>query len=223
MLLRTLKISLYFLLGLFSFSTLNADTENDFSLANNLLFFSDHLKTIKEPKSLNYQFEKKGSMEEGFTDNINIEIKESTEDKGKTVGITYFTGDRQRQVPDTENATGNPLIMLFLQRDVREMARLTGGHWRHFQKQIKLALENNAEVKDVKLTREDETIQATEITIRPYIEDPQANKFKQYSKKYYVFTLTNQVPGMLYEIRTVLTDDKEKMLLEESITYKKTS
>ena len=220
---RTVKSSLYLLLILFSFSILNADTGNDFSPANNLLFFSDHLKTIKEPKSLNYQFEKKGSMEEGFTDNINIEIKESTEDKGKTVGITYFTGDRQRQVPDTENATGNPLIMLFLQRDVREMARLTGGHWRHFQKQIKLALENSAEIKDVKLTIEGNSIQAKEITIHPYIEDPQAEKLKQFSKKYYVFTLIDQLPGMLYEIRTVLADDKEKTLLEESITFGKAS
>jgi len=220
---RTVKSSLYLLLTLFSFSILNADTENDFSAANNLLFFSDHLKAIKEEKSLNYQFEKKGSMEKGFTDNINIEIKESSEDKGKTIGITYFTGDRQRQVPDTENATGNPLIMLFLQRDVREMARLTGGHWRHFQKQIKLALENSSEIKDVKLTIEGKTLPAKEITIHPYIKDPQAEKFEQYTKKYYVFTLTDQLPGMLYEIRTVLTDDKEKTLLEESITFGKAS
>lgn len=210
-------ISLLF--GLVLASSVLAETRADFSEANQLLFFSDHLRNIEKPITLRYRFEKKGSLEEGFTDQVDVQIQELHENGSKRVRIKYFTGARQRHIPAIDGATGNPLLTVFLQRDVREMARLTGGHWRHFQKQIKLALEETAQVTAAEIKLAGRQLSARNIVIHPYRDDPMVERFQEYRGKYYVFTLIEALPGEVYEIRAVTPSAEGNPLVEESLTY----
>ena len=77
-------------------------------------------------------------------DDIVVRLTGTTADSARNAEVSYFTGPRERYVPPFNGVRGNPILSVFLQRDVNEMARQTGGPVRHFQKQIKLALENKA-------------------------------------------------------------------------------
>jgi hypothetical protein len=213
---------LLLLLGLAFSPLLFAESAADFSQANQLLFFENHLKTIQAPTTLHYRFEKRGSMEEGFTDEIRVQIQELHENGEKKVAINYFTGDRKKYIPDIDGATGNPLIVLFLQRDVREMARLTGGHWRHFQKLIKLALENSAQVTAVKVEQAGKQVPARNILVHPFKDDKLLQEHQEFMGKYYLITLVDALPGEIYSIRAVTpspNDGDSEPLIDELITF----
>lgn len=210
-----------FILGLFLSGVLFADSATDFSQANQLLFFENHLKSIQSPTTLHYRFEKSGSMEQGFTDEIRVRIQELQKSGGKKVAIDYFSGTRARYIPEFENATGNPLLVVFLQRDVREMSRLTGGNWRHFQKMMKLALENSARVSSKTVEHDGKRLPAWEIMVTPYSDDKLLMQHKEFMEKYYRITLVDAVPGGIYSIHAVTpsADGANTPLVQETVTF----
>lgn len=189
--------------------------EDEFSKANKLLFLSDHLEGIEQPSVLHYAFEKRGSLEESFEDTIDMRV--IPDDQGKrSVKIDYFTGVRNVYMPPLSDVEGNPVISVFLQRDVSDMQGRTGGSARYFQNAIKVALEDAAEVKPVKLKYQGHVTEGRRITVTPYLEDPHREEMGQHAGKHYVFTLSDAVPGEVYELRT-LVPGKSGALLEEKI------
>jgi hypothetical protein len=217
------KLGIILFCGLIYTSFAVAETQENFSKANQLLFFDDHLATIQKPITLQYRFEKKGSLEKGFIDQIGLVVQKLNADGSKRIKVNYFTGDRQRHIPEFGGTTGNPLLTVFLQRDTQEMARLTEGHWRHFQKQIKLALENSAQITEIEVQIAGKPTPANKIVIYPYRDDSMKERFEEYADKQYVFTLIKNLPGTLYEIRTVVPTSKDSPLVEESLTYVETA
>ena len=214
------------LLGMMSGTSYPADEEN-FSRANTLLFRSDHLARVTAPARLLYDFRKTGTREDGFSDTVEVQFVEALAEDGKQVEVNFFTGERARPVPAMTVSEGNPIVMLFLQREVNELGRLTGGSWRHFQKQIKLAFENDAEVTPVTVTLEAEAIPATRIMIAPYLEDPQRRQFEAFAETRYEFTLSDAVPGFVYEIHAVTPGNgadpakaDSEPLRDEALTYR---
>lgn len=220
------SFQLALIVSLFGFCLTTQASENEeFSDANNLLFTLDHLGNIATSANLNYHYVKSGTVEPGFEDDIKLDFKPAKSVEERGVNIKFFTGDRNRWVPDFNGAKGNPLLTIFLQHDIYEMNRLTDGKWRHFQKRIKLALENNAKIKPVEFEFEGKKYQGKEITIHPYLDDPLNKRFKKYAGKYYTFILSDALPGMLYQIRAIAapdeaenSDGKKSTLLSEVIT-----
>ena len=199
-----------------------------FSAANTELFLTDHLSKVKTPSSLLYDFHKSGTLGEGFSDTVEIRFAETPAADEKRVEIVFFTGERSRAVQPMTVSDGNPVVMMFLQREVNEMDRLTGGTWRHFQKMIKLALENKAEITEVKVPYGNQASPGLKIRITPYRDDPLRDKFENFADRYYEFTLSSAVPGYVYQIRTVDPDanaeDKKAAdanpLVEETLTFR---
>jgi len=199
-----------------------------FSGANTELFLTDHLAKVNTPSRLLYDFRKTGTLEEGFDDTVEVRFVGMPAEDARQVEIVFFTGERSRTVPPMTVSDGNPVIMMFLQREVSEMGRLTGGSWRHFQKMIKLALENAAELSEVKVPYGDQAKPGLKIRITPYLEDPLLANFKRFAYRYYEFTLSSKVPGYVYQIRTLDpgNDGENKKtansdpLVEETLTYR---
>lgn len=193
----------------------------EFSQANQLLFETDHLGSISEPATLHYAFRKSSTVGDGFQDTIDVKITEVKHDGSKNVQVHYLTGDRRRYAPDVPNALGNPVVILYLQRDVNEMGRATPGNWRYFQRRIKRALAATDEVKTVKLSLNGRDIPGRRIKIEPYRDDRQKDQLQDYVGKYYVFTLAPDVPGYIYEIKSVVPSQTigAQSVIEESLQY----
>jgi len=63
----------------------------------------------------------------------------------------FFTGARAMTQPEIESAQGNPAIQYFLDRDIREMQRLTKGQANYFRKRIRMAVYEGAQLRNVSL------------------------------------------------------------------------
>lgn len=199
-----------------------------FSDAEDKLWFADHLSNISSPVRLYYEFVKSGSYEEGFTDAIYLDIIKINEDGTKNAVLDFFTAAR-KQVVNPDNVTnirGNPVLAIFMQGDVNEMNRLTDGNWRHFQKMIKITLRENASIEPTSFEYNGKKVNGEKISFSPYLKDPHRNDFKQFADKTYEFILSPEVPGTLYQIRTVTRNSSEPdkgPLLEEVLTLIETT
>jgi hypothetical protein len=207
---------------LFSAAAVFADDEH--SEAEKLLFEADHLKKFTKPAKLHYSFVKTGTLEQSFQDNVDISIDKIMPDGGKNITTQFLSGPNKINYPPIPEARSNPVLLWFLDRDIREMKRLTGGQPNYFRKRIRIALADHAEVRPVTIVYDGKEVNGKEIKITPYVDDELKARFGKHVGKYYLFTLSDKIPGEVYQLRSVTPDNqsggssKEQPLIEETLT-----
>jgi hypothetical protein len=177
------------------------------SPAEVLLFETDHLARVKAPATLVYEFRKVSNVEPAFTDNVQLEVSRSKGDKGSLHAELHFlSGERKHDLPGIDDVHGNPVLLGFLERDIAEMKRLTGGSSGYFRKRIRIALAEGAQVIAQRITYQGRTLDAREVRIQPYLDDPLHARFEHYVRKTYTFVISDAVPGGIYQLRTSLAN-----------------
>lgn len=197
--------------------------DKPFSVAEKRVFLDDQLGNLGKTATLEYTFRKSGTLEEGFDDSVVIEVRAGEQDRGRVVSAAFLTGARSIALPEISNATGNPVVMYFLERDVRQMERLTSGKQNFFRRRIRLALADTAQVRPVSIRLDGREIAASEVTIQPYLNDPVRERFAKFEKKIYAFVVSDQVPGGIYQLRTTVQADDAPgaPLVDELLTFSK--
>ncbi len=202
--------------------------KDEITQAENLVFLDEHLANVKASTTLAYAFTKQGSMEKGFSDSVEESI--SVSGKSRTVKAKFLSGMHSKDYATVEDATANPVILHFLERDLAEMQRLTGGQPNYFRKRIRLALAEGPEIKPVKFEYQGKTVDARMVSVEPYMSDPLVHDparaaYKRYRGKRYTFVLSDAVPGKVAEMRFTIPDlavageaAYQKPLLEEVLT-----
>jgi hypothetical protein len=184
----------------------HAEPSDEITEAEKQLFLSDRLSELKAPVTLSYTFKRSGSQEIPFEDAVEVSISDNTGER--KASTTCLTGARRMEIPDVDTAMSNPALMCFLERDIREMERLTGGKAAYFRKRIRLALSEGPKATPVKVSFAGKTVDAREYRITPYSNDPNKQKFPKYLGKTYIFVLSDAVPGGLYRVDSVTPDTK---------------
>jgi len=216
---RTLLRGAFLTIGL---AASGAGAQDPVSAAETLLFQTDHLKNVAPPATLSYAFRKTGSAEAGFDDAVELRVR--GRGGAKRVSVEFFTAERRIAFPEVSGAEGNPVLLCFLERDIREMERLTGGKSGYFRRAIRLALARSATVAPTRLSFAGRQLAAREITVTPYAEDPLKDRFGKYAAKTYVFTLSAAVPGGVYSMRAFVPPPADAAndappLIEERLSF----
>lgn len=193
---------------------------SQFSQAEKLVFVDHQLANVKAPATLRYRFARTGTLETPFEDDVRLDVK-AAGTPCCTVRGEFLSGERQVKLPDMENAQANPVILFFLERDIREMERLTKGKSGYFRKRIRMGMVDAAQVKPVKLSFEGREIDAQEVTLSPYLDDPLRARYEKYAAKRYTFVLAPTVPGGVYQVRAALPGalPSDAPALEEVLTF----
>jgi hypothetical protein len=198
-----------------------ASAQERISAAETLLFQTDHLKNVAPAATLTYAFRKTGSAETGFDDTVELRVR--AVGGAKDVSVAFFTGERKIAFPEVTRAEGNPVLLCFLERDIREMERLTGGKSGYFRRAIRLALARSANVERTKLSFAGRELAAREVTITPYADDALKERIGKYASKTYVFTLSAAVPGGIHSVRTFVPSaagaPNDAPLIEERLSF----
>jgi hypothetical protein len=190
----------------------------DFSAAEKLIFMGDQLRNIKAPATLGYSFKKAGALEDGFEDHVSIALAPQADGSCCLGRGEFLSGARRLELPEVENAHGNPVIVYFLEHDVREMQRLTKGQQAHFRRMIRMAIYNGAKVVDTSLRYRGQAVHGQEISISPYLDDKARPRYEKFARKRYQFLLSDEVPGGVYGIRTTMEaerTDAAPLIIEE--------
>lgn len=172
------------------------------SPAETLLFETDHLAQVKAPVTLVYAFRKDSNVEPGYRDQVRLDLARVN---GKLSATLHFlSGEHKHDIPTLEEAHGNPVLLGFLEHDIAEMKRLTGGSTAYFRKRIRMALAQGAEVSRQAIVYQGKTVPAKAVRIQPYLNDPMHARFEKYLQKTYTFVLSEHVPGGVYQLLTTL-------------------
>ena len=188
----------------------------EFATAENKLWLDNHLGNITQPTSLYYEFIKSGTYEEGFSDSVYLKIVELNEDGTKNTLLDFFTAERKQTIPEgnTTHIRGNPVLGIYMNGDVYDMARITGGggnRYRYFLKQIKVALRETAKVEPTTFSYNGEEYKGEKVFFTPYVKDPHRREFEIFADKYYEFIFSDDIPGKLYQITTIIPDKSNEL------------
>jgi len=197
-----------------------AKAANDFSAAEQALFIDNHLGKLRPPLTLHYGYRKTGTLEAAFDDKVDVMLTAQADGMCCAASARFLTGAREMRQPDVEGAQGNPAILYFLERDIREMQRLTQGKANYFRKRIRMAVYQGTSIRDLTLQYRGRPVAVREFSISPYLDDPNRPRFEKLANKQYLFMLSDGVPGGLYAIRTRIDDksaDAPPLIVEEMI------
>ena len=79
----------------------------EFADAETKLWLDNHLRNIDSPGRLYYDFVKRGSYEEGFSDSVYLDILKVNEDGSKDADLEFFTAERQQDAAARQPARDN--------------------------------------------------------------------------------------------------------------------
>ncbi|MGH8615188.1 MAG: hypothetical protein ACREYF_24995 [Gammaproteobacteria bacterium] len=188
-----------------------------FSEAEKLLWLGDQLASIDRPGKLTYAVKREGMPGDEFTDTVELKISDIKPNGAKRAQLYFLTGERSRYVPPNAETKVNPVIAVYLQGDVLEMSRLTRGNWRYFQRWIKQAIAHDAAVETIRFEFENKMAAGKKVIFSPYLKDPKNARYKKYAAKKYEITVSADLPGVLYQIRTIVPGTSGP-LVEETLT-----
>jgi hypothetical protein len=174
----------------------------ELSEAERALFTTRHLADLRPPTTLRYRFTQRGTLEENFDDDVTLALTARADGQCCNASAQFLSGPRRVALPDVESADGNPVLLYFLERDIREMSRRTKGQPNYFRKRIRLAVFQGARARDVQATYRGATVAAREFVIAPYADDPLRARFDNLADKQYVFTFSQSVPGQVLALRS---------------------
>jgi hypothetical protein len=192
------------------------------SQAEDAVFNKDHLNALKVGAYLQYSFSKRGTLEAAADDMVTLKITKIGSN-GREVDVKCLSGNRKVDLPLEGELKGNPVILCFLERDIREMKRLTGGSMNYYRKRIRMALAEAAKIRPTTITIEGKSVQATEVMIDPYSNDQARVKFTKHANKTYRFVLSEAVQGGVVELQSVMHEEGKpsSVMVEEKFTLKK--
>lgn len=180
---------------------------SEFSRAEKLVFTDNHLGNLKPPSGLRYTYVRTATAKDAaFEDDVQLNVAAAGQNCC-TVNGRFLSGTRQlAQLPDIVDAKSNPIILYFLENDIREMAKETkrrdgGGYFRN---RIRKAMVDEAQVKDTTIDYQGRKLPAQEVSVAPYVNDPARARYERFASKRYVFVLAKGVPGGVYQVSTVL-------------------
>jgi hypothetical protein len=130
--------------------------------------------------------------------------------------------DRTGPVEVPGNLPCNPVILYFLEHDIAEMEQMTGGKRRYFQQRVRLALAAGPPITQIVSDAGGKKVKAQKIVIQPYLDDPNASRFPQYTAKRYTFIVADDVPGHVMTIRAEVpgqNNDFDHPLQTETLNF----
>ncbi|GAB4358277.1 MAG: hypothetical protein Kow00114_10400 [Kiloniellaceae bacterium] len=189
------------------------------------IYGSDHLAQLPDKAVLVFDYRFEGTLlEKPFDDNVVLDFtRHDPADTGGTrgydVAATLFPQSRNLQIGPLSAASVNPILLIFFQRDATQMSNGTGGSQHYFRNTIRRVLQtpDPASVKPVTIRFDGKDLAASEITFRPFADDPNRARLREFADKSYHFIVSDAVPGGVYEVGAETpAGDGQGVLLRET-------
>jgi len=217
------KVFLYIVI-LFTFFKSSLAESPPLTEVHKLLVTKDHLANLTTPTKIKYIFKKTGSLEPGFNDRVIMIIPEK-DDKGvHNIKFDFFSSYYKEDIKSANYKKNNPIFHAFWEHDIQLMTRLTEGSWVYFRKRISWAQSDPYKFKITPATCDlnEKKVNGQTIELKPYEDDYDSEKFKKFAKKKYYITICEEVPGMIYQMSTVVPSESgSEPLMEETLTFEK--
>ena len=186
-----------------------------------VVFDAELLAELEAPVTLRYHYEMRGrDIDPPFTSQADMMVENGAAPGHKMVNFDMFAGADRRLYGPLKASTQNPMILVFLQRDVQTMGGLTGGAANYFQQQLRRAFNRSTDITTETVEHDGRPLEVTRAVLIPFADDPSIDRFPQFRDKVYEFWITPELPGGLYRISSSTPDvETGEVILEESFTF----
>jgi hypothetical protein len=163
------------------------------------VFLHDHLVGSRRPQSLQYRYVEEVAGQERVTDQAVLTLSNAADGHCCDVHGEYLSGARTVRLPDIPDAHGNPVLLYFLEGEVRRLQRTTNGQAAHFRRQIRQSLADTATVAEGTVAWHGQAVPAKTVHVAPFLTDPYRARFSEQAATEYAFVLSDAVPGGVYQ------------------------
>lgn len=165
------------------------------SQAEQLLFTHPHLATVRTPQTLRYAWSAQAGASASAPANATLALRPRADGSCCSAHVDYPADEVAIHLPDFDDATANPVILYFLEAEVRRLQRTTTGQSAHFRRQLRLSLATTARVSDATVRWNGKDVPAHAVRVAPFVDDPYRARFEREAATEYLFLLSDDVPG----------------------------
>jgi hypothetical protein len=191
-----------------------------------LLFDTPQWRTATAGSEIVYRYRRASPLEDVFgssmDDRIRLDLEAGASDTSRTVRVQMFSEGRRKPAGPFEDVEGNPVIVLFLEHHLANLAHVLKANPRYLKNAIRAGLREKAVMTPATATIRDEPVPVMRIETRPFLEDPNKDRMRGLESLTYTFTISDQVPGTILSIEARATAADGAELLRESVTYDET-
>jgi hypothetical protein len=170
------------------------------SEAERLVFLHEHLGASRQPRVLRYAYVAEAAGQPQVNDRAVLTLANDAAGKCCQVHGDYLSGAMTVNLPDIPDARANPVVLYFLEGEVRLLQRTTAGQAAHFRRRIRQALADTATVSDTTVQWGGRSVPARTVRVTPYLDDPYRARFAEQATTEYSFVLADAVPGGVYAV-----------------------
>ncbi len=193
------------------------------SEAERLLFTHPHLATVRAPRTLSYAWSAQAAASASAPDRATLALRPRADGSCCSVHGDYLSGEMAVHLPDFDDATANPIILYFLEAEVRRLQRTTTGQSAHFRRQIRMSLATDARVTEAAVRWNGKDVPGHAVRVAPFLDDPYRSRFEREAATEYMFLLSDEVPGGVAALSATLpgagaTDaplERRRLVLED--------
>ncbi|QFR31950.1 hypothetical protein GBB76_01795 [Ancylobacter sp. TS-1] len=174
--------------------------------AGQLFFETPYLAKVAPGTTLNYSYKHvaaEAKLGESFDETLAMAVTAPADDPTKRVAdVAIHRGDREGEAGPFPTLNGNPIALILLERDVKEMAQLTKGSPFYLRNRVRENL-GTGKVEPARFTYDGKEVEGWKLSFTPFIQDPNKDKLLELAGRRYEFLFSDAVPGGLYSIDVV--------------------
>lgn len=192
--------------------------------ASDLLFEEPQMKNVAPGTTLTYAYLRRSGIAKGpfgpaMDDRIKLGIDAGTAPERRNIRVEMFSGANRFPAGPFEDMPGNPVMTLFLEHHLIDLARVLSANPRYIKNAIRKSLRDNATVTPTTVTVKGETVEAWRVETRPFLDDKMKDRMRGLSNLTYTFVTSPSVPGELVSIEAQSKNAEGGELLQESLSY----
>ena len=196
------------------------DSPPEINQAQRLVFMNDGMRNVPVGSVLEYGFSSGGKDRDSYSDRVTVKVSRVGEDGRRDMQFDFLTGEHHLDFSPATDYRGNPVSIHFLERDISELAKETGGDIAYFRNRVRRAF-THPEVRPVKISLDGKALDGVSVSVTPFVDDPNKERFPAYTNKRYDFLFSEQVPGGLYRIHTTVPGESgQGATIEEDLTFR---
>lgn len=170
--------------------------------ATALVFETPYLASLPPGRHLAYVYRhttEKPDLGEGFTETIDLSVAPAADGK-REARVAIQRGEQASEAGPFPLEAGNPLVLMAMERDVREIAQLSKGSPFYIRNRLRDALAA-ATVEPVRIEEDGRSLEGWKLSMTPFAADPNRERLGEIAGRRYEILFAREVPGGLQSIR----------------------
>ncbi|MGU3360968.1 hypothetical protein ACLBWX_11595 [Methylobacterium sp. M6A4_1b] len=192
--------------------------------ASDLLFEQPQMKNVPPGTKLTYDYLRRSGISKGpfgppLNDTIKLGVEPGNAADNRSIRVEMFSGANRFPAGPFEDMPGNPVMTLFLEHHLIDLARVLMANPRYIKNAIRKGLRDNATVTPTQVDYKGRTVSGWRIETQPFLDDKMKERMRGFENLKYTFVTSEAVPGELVSIEASSKNAEGGELLQENLTY----